>query len=257
MKWTHEEIESAIRNLMNELQIDRMPTSTEIRGNRMTGLSRAIGLNGGMYYWSEKLDLPMKEKEKLWNNQRIEEQIRRSISVLQINRMPTAQELTSIGRNDLHCAISKSTQKYSGWAKDLNLQLKSCDTRTGQKYELEAENLLVQRGYKVGQMTTKFPYDILVEDFLKVDVKAGKAYTNFGERYFTFRIAKEKPTCDIYFCFTLDESEKIENILIIPSHFVKVKTLTFRDNNVKWMSFKDKWLYIDQYLEFFKTIKHA
>lgn len=188
-----------------------------------------------------------------WTDPEISEEIKKCMSALVIERMPTANELKSLGRNDLHCVISR-TKKYSGWAEELGLSLKSCDTRTGQAYESETENMLIHRGYKVERMSTKHPYDLLVNDHIKIDVKIAKPHILRGEsKVHTFSTRKENPTCDIYFLIALDEKEKIERILIIPSVHMRIQTLCIGANS-KYNKFINRWDYIEKYDEFYKNV---
>jgi hypothetical protein len=76
-----------------------------------------------------------------WTDELIKEHLLDSIKALSLDRMPTANELKTLGRNDLHCKISR-TKKYSGWADELGLSLSKCETRLGNLYEgLVAEDL--------------------------------------------------------------------------------------------------------------------
>jgi hypothetical protein len=253
MKWTDRTIEDGIRELMAVLKIDRMPTNTEMRQNKFSGLSRAIGLDGGVYTWSEKLGIPMKEKELLWNDDKIESAILDTLDILQIERMPSASELQKLGRNDLHCAISKSVLKYSGWAKKLNLELKSSDTKTGNEYEEIVSEWIEEYGYEVKRMTTKHPFDLLVEGSVKIDVKVGRAHNHFGSRAHTFVPSKKYATCDLYICVALDEEYKVEKVFIIPSKFAQLVTLNICGES-KYNSFIDRWDYIKRFVQFYAEV---
>ncbi len=252
MKWTNENIEKSIRKLADDLGIKRMPTSTEMRNNRMTGLSRAISMTGGMYEWAEKLGLPMKKRQSKWNKNTIIEDTKKAMVTLGVKRMPTASELMSIGRNDLHCAISKRFT-YSVIAKHMNIEMKSSETNTGNKYEDVAKRLIESKGYQVKKMTTKHPFDLLVEGNVKIDVKMGAAHYHFGSRAHTFRPSSEYSTCDIYVCFAVSEKGSIENVFIIPSKFAKVVTINVGSDS-KYNKFIEKWNFIDDYVEFYNSV---
>jgi hypothetical protein len=189
-----------------------------------------------------------------WTSELLKEELIKSIKVLGIDRMPTGQELKSIGRNDLHCKISR-TKKYSGWAEELGLGLKSgSTTREGQEHEKKVMHLLEGLGYEVEQMAHKFPYDLLVNGCVKIDVKMANAYLLRGEsRVHTFGINKEKPTSDILICLANDEEGNVERMFIIPSHHVQMKMLNVGANS-KYNKYVDKFEYIKQYSDFYKTI---
>ncbi len=187
-----------------------------------------------------------------WTDELIEKELLKSIKVLQIERMPTANELKTIGRNDLHCKISR-TKKYSGWAEHLGLELKQSETVKGQKYESKLKKRLESKGYKVEDMTTKHPYDLLVNKNVKIDVKVSAPHYHFGSRCHTFRPSKKHPTCDLYICIALDEQEKFEKVFVIPSKFAQLVTLNICKES-KYNAFIDRWEYIDRYTEFYNTL---
>jgi|SRR5690625_3311902 len=252
MKWTEELIKEAIFELMELLGLERMPTSTEMRVNKKTGLSRAIGMNGGVYHWADKLGLSRTKPRRVWTDDLIGEKIEEAMRTLCITRMPTASELTSIGRNDLHCAIGKYGT-YRGWSERLSLELKSNETNKGNKYERVIGNMLVEKGFKVKEMTTGHPYDLLVNENVKVDVKAGAAHHHYGSRAHTFRPSSKDSTCDIYICVALNELSEIEDVFIIPSKFARVKTINVGTNS-KYDKFIDRWDFVNEYTEFYESI---
>jgi hypothetical protein len=187
-----------------------------------------------------------------WNDERIKAELLKCIKVLQIDRMPTASELKDIGRNDLHCAISRS-KKYSGWAKELGLSLKQSETTKGQKYEKYVRDVIKTFGYDVKQMTTKHPFDLLINDTVKVDVKVGGVHNHFGARCHTFRPSKKYATCDIYVCIGLDEKGKVEKRFVIPSKYAKLVTINIC-NDSKYNVFLERWDYIERFVKFYQAI---
>jgi hypothetical protein len=190
---------------------------------------------------------------KMWTEERVERELLECIKTLQIDRMPTADELKSLGRNDLHIKISR-TRKYSGWAEYLGLSRKESCTLNGQNMEETMAEKLRQFGHEVERMTTKHPYDLLVNGTVKIDVKTGCAYDLRGSRVHTFGINKKSPTCDIYICTALNESgTEIERTFVIPSHHLKVVSLSIGKDSV-YNRFIDKWEYIDHYSKFFSQV---
>ncbi|MEF2244001.1 hypothetical protein [Paenibacillus sp. IITD108] len=191
-------------------------------------------------------------KRKKWFDDVIESELLKCIDILQINRMPTSTELKSIGRNDLHMAIQKS-KKYSGWAERLNLKRKMSDTLFGQTGEELAAEHLEKSGFNVRRMPTKHPYDLLVNDVVKVDVKTAKPFFVRGSRVHTFALNKQNPTCDIYIARALDESGSVERVLVIPSHMLRIRTLCIGKES-KYNKYKDRWDLIKEYSNFYKEI---
>lgn len=193
------------------------------------------------------------ENRTFWTGDLIAEEITKSMEILGISRMPTASELRSLQRNDLHCKISK-TKKYSGWAQHLGLRMRSSETRTGQEYEEKVAGELRDLGYYVEITSTKHPYDLLVEGCLKIDVKVANAYMLRGQsRIHTIALAKTEPTCDLYFCILLDENKAAERELIIPSHHVR-KTMLNIGRRSKYNTYDKRFDYIENYIKFFKSV---
>lgn len=252
MKWNEETIANEIKKAMEKLKIDRMPTSMELRDSGMSGLSRAISLSGGFYYWKDRMKIERKETFRLWNDERIKNELIKSIGILILDRMPTAEELKSIGRTDLHNAVSK-TKKYSGWAKELELTRKRSETTIGQEWERKMADFLRKYEYEVELMTTKHPYDLLVDGVVKVDVKVANPYLLRGSRVHTFGLGKKNPSCDIYILIALDEQGGRERTLVIPSHHVK-QTMVNIGKNSKYNVYKDNWNVLYEYSKFFNDI---
>lgn len=188
-----------------------------------------------------------------WNDETIKDELLKSINILCIDRMPTASELLSIGRNDLHCKISR-TKKYGGWAKELGLSLKSCETREGQKYEGLVSDILSDRGYDCELTSTRHPYDILVNHTLKIDVKASKQNTYWGPIAYSFGNIKEHQTCDILILLGLNDDGSVEKIFIIPSHLMKLKSNLNICGDSKYNEFIGRWDIIQRYVDFYKGI---
>lgn len=190
---------------------------------------------------------------KKWTNELIKTELRSSMKTLDITRMPTTTELLSLGRNDLHCKISK-TKGYQGWSEKLGLQRKMSETVLGQQYEDVVRKKLILKGYNVQQMTTGHAYDLTIEGCVKVDVKVANVHMLNGKsRIHAIRLSKIDPTCDIYICALLDEYKDIERLFIIPSHFLKQQMMQVGRKS-KYDIYIDRYDYIEKYVDFYKGI---
>lgn len=188
-----------------------------------------------------------------WTEDKLRDELLKCIDLLMLDRMPTAEELKSIGRNDVHVKVSR-TKKYSGWAKELGLQLKSCETRVGQEWEGQLASFIALIGpHRVERMSTKYPYDLLIDGCVKVDVKTAKPHYKFGYRVQTFGINKTEPTCDIYILVALDENGKMEKMYVIPSHLMKMKTFHLRSEST-WDAYIGRWDFIRKYSDFYHRV---
>lgn len=255
MKWTDERIKSEIHKLAKELNIEVMPTNTEMRGNGFSGLSRAIGSSGGTTYWAKKSGLPVRKRKKKWTDELIEKEIGRAVKSLRIKTMPSSGDLISIGRTDLQVAISKNGG-FRYWAEKIKLDKKESDSNKGLDYEDIAESELMDRGFKVEAMTNGHPYDLLINDNVKVDVKVSSPHYYRGDRNHTFRPSSKYSTCDIYICYALDDDNSVERLFVIPSKFLRVQTLCIGKDS-KYNSFINKWDYIKKYSDFYESIKNS
>ncbi|MDA5561987.1 hypothetical protein PJK55_14705 [Exiguobacterium sp. MMG028] len=170
--------------------------------------------------------------KKIWSDELVRNGILDVIEKLNIKVMPTSTQVKGVTKDwRLHNAITKG-RGYRGWAEELGLPLKSCETHFGNDYEELIEVKLKGFGYEVEQMPTKFPYDLLVNGTTKVDVKVGVSYYLRGtDRVVTFRTAKANPTCDFYITVRLNELREIEKIHVIPSHEAKVVSICMGENS--------------------------
>lgn len=188
-----------------------------------------------------------------WSNELIEKKIKEVMKALCIDHMPSVKEMELvIGDFSLSNKIAKTGGSYK-WARKLGLNIKESETKLGKKYEGYSVGIISQKGYKTKRMSVKHPYDLLVEDNIKVDVKVSKPYSNENGTYHTFNLEKRSPTCDIYMCFLLDDDESIDRLIIIPSKYVKLTQLSIGKNS-KYNVYCDRWDYIEKYKTFYKEL---
>ncbi|GMX64525.1 hypothetical protein Elgi_37940 [Paenibacillus elgii] len=219
----------------------------------MKHLEQTISKNGGFPHWARKLDIPQKQMNKKWNDELIEQEIFKVIKSLQIDRMPSRSEIKSVAQDEaLHNKICK-TLGYKGWSEKLNLEIKDSETKLGQSIEEIAIAMLISKKYNVKRMTAKYPFDLLINGNVKVDVKSGRAYDLRGSRCHTFGINKKYSACDIYLIFALSEVGEIERIFVIPSSKLKIVTMSIGENT-KYNIYKDRWDYLNTYDNFYKSI---
>lgn len=188
----------------------------------------------------------------VWTEEKVRNEILKCMDVLMIDRFPTSGELKQLGRNDLHLKISR-TRKYSGWASFMGLDRKDSDTLYGQENEKFIAEKLTQLGYKVERMSTKHPYDLLVNESVKIDVKSSKPGLVNGSRVHTFGLSKKDPTCDLYILIAHLDNDDIERIFVIPSHLLRIVTFCIGAKS-KYNKFIDRWDYIEQYSRFLREV---
>ncbi len=253
--WNDELIKEKIYKVISILNIDYMPSSSEVRQTKISGLDGAITRTGGYIEWAKKLNLSPKKPIIKRTKEDIFKELKLIINELKLNRMPSRSEIIECcGDNSLHNAIVRSGGYYK-WAEVLNLKIKKSETLMGLNYEQVCAKYLTSKNYKVETTSIKAPYDLLVNNNIRIDVKSGCAYDLSGNRVHTFGINKKDPTCDIYVLYGLNEDGiDIEKTFIIPSKNLKITTLSVGRQS-KYNKYIDKWDYIDQYDKFYKTIK--
>lgn len=188
-----------------------------------------------------------------WNEQLIEDRIIEVVKGLDIKRMPTAKEMDDFyGNSSLSNKISK-TIGFIGWANKLGLSLVKSDTNLGKLGEDIAEKYLISNGYKVTRMAIKYPFDLLVNDNVRVDVKISKLKLIDGYKVNSFGLSKRYPTCDIYILIALDENYTTNRIFIVPSKNLHQLTVSVGEKST-YNKYINKTEYIDIYNNFYKSI---
>lgn len=190
---------------------------------------------------------------KEWSDDLVKIEIFKVMKALNIERMPTRTEIELVTQNySLTNRISR-TKGYYGWAKELGLSLKPSDTNLGKEYEYLIKELLEQKGYKVLKMAQNYPFDLMINDYIKVDVKASRLYKGTKGEYYTFNLEKKYATCDIYIAVCINDENEIEKLLIIPSSKLKLKQLSIGKNSI-YDVYKNAFEWIEKYNLFYSKI---
>jgi len=240
--------------VMSTLEINRMPTSLEVRRLKIPRLDSAISKTGGYTHWAKKLNLKRKEPTSKWTDDSIKSEILSIIDILDINRMPSRSEIETVGKNKAIVSAIARSYGYYGWAERLGLDAKESDTLMGITYEKLCMESLKSKGYSVKDTAVKAPYDLIINGNVKIDVKSGTAYESRGSRVHTFGINKPLPVCDLYIIYALDEErENIERTFIIPSKDLKLHSMSIGADS-KYNKYINRWDFIDQYDAFYKSV---
>ena len=190
-----------------------------------------------------------------WKDETIENAIYEVMKIAKINTFPTHSLIKRVyGNNCLTNAISKhGGTRY--WANKLGLEIKSCESEFGYDYECECMNYLTLKyDYDCELTKVRYPYDILVNNNIKVDVKCSHLYKGKQGSFYTFNLEKPKPTCDIYVCYCLNNKE-VTKIYIIPSCVLSGKTqLSIGELTSKYDKYIDNWHIFPRYNDFYNQI---
>ena len=189
---------------------------------------------------------------KKWTDERVKEEILNVKEALLLDRMPTRSEIIQVTHSSsLPCRICR-TKGYYGWAEELGLKTKDSETNFGKKQESFIKSILESMGYKVEQMAQNYPYDLLVNDNIRIDVKASRLYEGEAGSYYTFNLYKKYATCDIYICLCYTE-ETLNKVLVIPAHKLKITQLSVGKTSI-YDEYKDRYELIDKYDKFYQEV---
>lgn len=144
-----------------------------------------------------------------WTEGRILDEVR--TVARDFGRMPSANELRDIGRNDLACAIAKR-HSFREVALKLGLAQKGTETHFGQRWERVAAAFYVAQGAEVERMPTRHPFDLRVNGY-RVDVKSARRSLK-GE------------CCDFFHAVCVRNDNTALAHFVIPAEEARIHTLT-------------------------------
>ena len=189
----------------------------------------------------------------VWTKDLIAQKIRETVKALKLSSMPTRKQFVKYyGDDKLTDKISK-TLGYYGWAKELDLPIQSNDTLKGKISEKYAADLLNNRGYETLQMAQNYPYDLLVNHVVKVDVKYSNLYHGRQGNFYSYALRKKYPTCDIYMLIANSDSGE-KKIYILPSKDAIQLQIGIGEYSSIYDKYLNRYDIIDQYLKLYSEI---
>ena len=103
-------------------------------------------------------------------------------------------------------------------------------------------------------MPTNFPYDLLVNDCVKIDVKASKLYNGKQGSFYSYRMGKPFATCDFYLLFAIN-NDMAERIMVVPSnHVITNHQISVGEHDSIYHKYIDKWELISSLSEFWNKL---
>ena len=188
-----------------------------------------------------------------WSSERVKCEIANVMKMLDIDRMPSFEEIKHATNS---CALTNAISKRGGiyhFSEEMGVLAGKSETGLGRKYELYAKDIIESMGHSVIKMTTRFPYDLLVENGVKVDVKVSHLYKGKQGDFYTFNLEKPFATCDIYVLFCVGTTEQI---YVVPSAKVIANTqISIGQYKSKYDIYKDRWDLLDDYVGFFRKVQ--
>lgn len=192
-----------------------------------------------------------------WTSEMIKQAVAEVVTAYELDRMPSRKECeTYYGNYSLSNAVTRQHGGWYGLAKEMGLPIKKSETYFGKTQEAAVCEILKDKDFTVERMTQNFPYDILVNHSVKVDVKASHLYRGKQGNFYTFNLEKRYATCDIYVLLALDDRNNIVNFFIVPSKFVINNTqISIGEHISKYHKYKDRWDYISNLSEYFDSLE--
>jgi len=247
---------------MDQLGVDYLPSKPELKEIGMGWLSNKIEKNGGYSKVAKDLNIPNKGRRTSsfnWTPEKAEQEILKVKDGLRLDRMPTRSEILKYrGTNDLCTYISRSYGFY-GYAEKLGLKIKDSETTVGKKYEYIAADIIKNRGYSVKHMAQNYPYDLLVNECLKIDVKYSNLFRGEHGNFYRFSWEKPYPVCDLYVLISSATGSIEDGVFrVIPScNIDNISGVGMGEHDSIYNVYIDRWDYVDDYLKFYKSIRES
>ena len=190
-----------------------------------------------------------------WDDATIKEKILEVVKNTELDRMPSRNEIRNYFKDErLTNAINKR-KGFSAYAQELNLSIKESETYFGKRQERIATEEIVSLGHEARQMPQNFPYDLLVNGCVKVDVKVSRLFRGERGRFYSFNLEKPFCTCDIYLLYLLNDDNTTKDVLVVPSSMAATNTqISVGEEKSKYYKYRDRWDFLEQYSEFLANI---
>ena len=188
-----------------------------------------------------------------WTDEQIISEIKKVMESLDIDRMPSRNEMDLVTRSSgLSNKIAKTGGMYA-WAERIGLDVKDSETKVATKYEVSARDQIESILNYTAELTPViFPYDILVEGLTKIDVKASRGIDSGKAFYFTFNLEYKFPKCDFYILYCVNE--RCTKTLVIPAHIMNGKNQISIGINSIYDKYIDRWDLIEAHLKAMNTL---
>ena len=174
------------------------------------------------------------------------------MKALNLDRMPSRSEITSIDGDTSLTNIIMKTGGFYYWAEKMCLRIKKSETLTGITAEAECEKELNKLGFECDITPHRFPYDLLVNKTTKIDVKVSNGYEGFCF-FFTFNLRYKLPKSDFYICYCINYRQT--KTLIIPSHKLYGIAQLSVGLKSEYDIYIDRWDLIKKHCDYMETIK--
>jgi hypothetical protein len=179
---------------------------------------------------------------KQWNEAMISDRIMENYR--NTGTMPTNQYLQDTGQGDLANQISKKGG-FLKWSERLGLSREHSDSDTGWDGEKRVQKILESAGFQVERSSAvKWPFDLLVNKVLRVDVKSA-SFACYGVcKGWFYRIGKA-PQADLIALHQMDTGETYW----FPWNIVPHSNVTISKDGGKWARYKETLWIVQSMIE--------
>ena len=190
-----------------------------------------------------------------WTEDEIIDNIRKIVEEYNMDTFPTHKEMNLYYSNNCLFGVVCKHGGSEYFANKMGLKIKDCESKFGKKYEsLCKQDIKTKLMFDCEEMKPRYPYDLLINHCVKIDVKVANLFDNYGgTKYWTCNIEKKNQTCDIYVVYCLDVNKEIFKTLIIPSVVVSGKTQLAIGHNSVYNKYENRWDLIKMYNDFMTT----
>lgn len=190
-----------------------------------------------------------------WTDELIKQKILEVVEALKLDRMPSRKECVDYFHDSSLAEAVSRRYKWHNLADELGLQMKESETFFGKSYETMATELLQSLGFEVRRMSQNFPYDLLVDDCVKVDVKASRLYKGKLGNFYSFNLEKPFATCDFFLLFAIDDDNAIARKMVVPSsHVISTTQISVGEHKSKYYQFTDRFDLIETAINFWREL---
>lgn len=165
-----------------------------------------------------------------WTDEKVASRIQKILDAT--GKFPTSSYLREYHQNDLMCQISKRGG-FEFWATKMGVSRAPSDSDTGWDGEKLLVVILGNRGFRCKrQDSVTWPFDILVDDVLRVDVKSAN-YAEYGHSTgWFFRIGK-KPQADVIALLKMDTKD----VYFVPWYHCTETNITITKTGKRYSAF--------------------
>lgn len=171
-----------------------------------------------------------KLKQRRWTDDYFEAEVREASSLL--GHFPTNSELLGMQRSDLSNEIVRRGG-FIHCAQMLNIPRLHSDSDTGWEGERAAATRLSELGFEVtASEGVRCPFDLLIENVLRVDVKATRLMRYDNSTGWFYRLGKQ-PQADLILLWQLDQ----KNYYALPWYVCPTTNITISRGGGKYLRF--------------------